>query len=307
MDTYMSLSAYGDGANRALTEAGQAINELDSRLSRTRPDSDIGRLNLYGSAEIDPDTAALLERSADYVRKTGGRFEITVGPLVELWGITTDEPRVPEQEEIDACLARVGSEHLRVQTGEPTAAALDPGCAVDLGAVAKGYASDKVAEIFTARGVESGAVSLGGNVYVRGSRPDGTPWSVAVQDPAGEGYACTLALTDAFAVTSGGYQRFFTAGDGTVYSHILDPDTGYPAQSDLLSATVIADCGAMADAYSTALYVMGSGEAADFWRGQSDFDMVLITADGRLLYTPALADKISPQEKSPYVYEAITP
>ena len=235
---------------------------------------------------------------------------MTIAPLVELWGITGDDPRVPAQSEIDALLPLVGSGHVHL---EGTAAALDEGCAIDLGGIAKGYASDKTAELFAESGIFGGFVSLGGNVYVHGVTAEGQPWNVAIQDPRNtEAYACTLRLSDAFVVTSGGYQRNFTAPDGTVYQHIIDPATGYPVQSDLLSVSIVTrrdngGTGTMADAYSTALYVMGETAAVDFWRQHSAaFDMVLVTADGRLLHTPGLADCFNKTEGSGYDDQCLT-
>ena len=307
MDTYMTLVAFGDGAEDALTRAAQTINQLDATLSRTREGSDVWNLNRDGSASVGPDTAALVDASLRYAADTGGCFDVTVAPLVEAWGITTDSPRVPSQTEIDGLLKLVGSQHLLRQNDLVT---LDRGCAIDFGAIAKGYASDAVAAVLTEAGVDSATVSLGGNVYVRGTRPDGEPWSVAVQDPASDGFACTLTLSDAFAVTSGGYQRYFTADDGTLYQHIIDPRTGWPADSDLLSATVICDNGTRADAYSTALYVMGEKQAWQFWEshenGERTFDMVLITADGRIVCTPGLAGAVTVEKGSSYELQLIT-
>ena len=139
----------------------------------------------------------------------------------------------------------------------------------------------------------------------RTSKPDGSAWNVGIQDPTSSGYAATVALTDCFAVTSGGYQRYYVAEDGTVYQHIIDPRTGRPADSDLLSVTVISDDGTAADAYSTALYVMGEQEAVSFWRTHGGFDLILITADGRLLYTPELADTITAPEGCAYDFQPI--
>ena len=165
----------------------------------------------------------------------------------------------------------------------------------------------KLSPIRCIRAAPSGLlISLGGNVYVCGNKPDGDKWLVAIQDPQGDDYAAMVALSDAFAVTSGGYQRYFTAEDGTVYQHIINPKTGYPVQSDLLSVTVIADNGTMADAYSTALYVMGERGAIDFWRANADrFDVVMITTDGRLLYTPNLQDQITEPEGTTYDFQVI--
>lgn len=308
MDTYMSLVAVGDGAFDVLQQTANEINTLEQRLSRTIDTSDVSRLNADGSALLDADTAALLDAALQYSAETNGAFDVTIAPLVALWGITTDSPRVPSQEEIDALLPLVGSEHVRLSG---TTAALDEGCAIDLGGIGKGYASDETAELFAESGISGGFVSLGGNVYVHGVTAEGKPWNVAIQDPRNtEDYACTLRLSDAFVVTSGGYQRYFTGPNGTVYQHIIDPATGWPVRSDLISVSIVtrrADggTGTMADAYSTALYVMGEAAAVDFWRQQGTFDMVLVTVDGRVLYTAGLADCFDQTEGSGYDYQLL--
>ena len=308
MDTYMSLVAVGDGAFDVLQQTANEINTLEQRLSRTIDTSDVAQLNANGTAVLSNDTAALLRSALEYSAETNGAFDVTIAPLVALWGITTDSPRVPLQEEIDALLQLVGSEHVRL---DGDTAALDEGCTIDLGGIGKGYASDKAAELFAGSSISGGFVSLGGNVYVHGTTAEGKPWNVAIQDPNNtEGFACTLHLSDAFVVTSGGYQRYFTAPDGTVYQHIIDPATGYPVQNGLLSVSIVArradgGTGTMADAYSTALYVMGEDGAVDFWRQQGTFDMVLVTADGRVLYTAGLADCFDQTEGSGYDYQRL--
>ena len=310
MDTYMTLVAVGDGAFDALQAGANIVNTLEQSMSRTIDTSDVSKLNATGSAELRFDTAVLLEEAIALSEATGGTFDVTIAPLVQLWNISGDTPYVPTQEEIDALLPAVGSEHISLNGGS---AALDEGCAIDLGGIAKGFASDRIAQLYHECDLKGGFVSLGGNVYVHGENTDGKLWSVAIQHPeVSGGYACMLSLTDAFVVTSGGYQRNFTAPDGTVYQHILDPFTGKPAQSDLLSVSIIlpyddtALHGSMADAYSTALYVMGETAACDFWAAQQDFDMVLVTADDRVVYTPGLMEKLSPVEESGYDYQVLT-
>ena len=300
MDTYMTLAAYGDSADEALTAASREINRLEAILSRTIDTSDISRLNAGETVAVQQETRELLTRALALADETGGTFDMTVAPLVALWGITSDAPHVPAQEEIDALLPHMDG-----------GVTLDEGCAVDLGGIGKGYASQQIADIFRAYDVTSAVVSLGGNVYVCGSKPDGSAWNVGVQDPAASGYAAIVALTDCFAVTSGGYQRYFEAADGTVYQHILDPKTGYPVQGDLLSVSIILPrsgdelAGTRADAYSTALYVMGEHGAVDFWRAHKDFDMVLVTTDGRGVYTPGLASVFHEAEGGSYVCEQL--
>ena len=309
MDTYMTLTAAGENAVGTLTQASQIINTLEASLSRTIDTSDVAQLNRNGHAVLGYESAALLASALQYADETGGAFDVTIAPLVQLWGITSDTPRVPSQEEIDALLPLVGSAHIHQSGADVT---LDEGCALDLGGIAKGYASDCVAALFQGADITGGCANLGGNVYVYGTNAQNKPWSVAIQDPAdSEGYVCTLSLSDAFVVTSGGYQRYFTAPDGTVYQHILDPKTGYPVQSDLTSVSVVTrggfgGQGTRADAYSTALYVMGEQAAVDFWRAQDmSFDMVLITRDGRVVYTPGLADCFNEKDGTSYVYQLL--
>lgn len=310
MDTYMSLVAVGDGAFDTLQQSANIVNTLEQAMSRTIETSDVAQLNATGSAELRYDTAVLLEEAMALSAATLGCFDVTIAPLVELWNINGENPVVPPQEEIDALLPLVGSEHIHLDNGSAT---LDAGCAIDLGGIAKGFASDRIAQLYHERALEGGFVSLGGNVYVHGENTEGTAWHVAIQHPEdSSGYACILSLSDAFVVTSGGYQRYFTAPDGTVYQHILDPFTGAPAASDLLSVSIIlpydADKlhGAMADAYSTALYVMGETAACDFWAAQQSFDMVLVTKDGRIIYTPGLIEHFTPVEESGYDYQVLT-
>ncbi len=163
--------------------------------------------------------------------------------------------------------------------------------AVDLGGIAKGYASDRLAELFAADGVSSAMVSLGGNVYVRGTKRDGSLWRVAIEDPNDTAaYLGVLSLQDRFIITSGGYQRYFER-DGVTYYHIIDPKTGDVARSGLLSATVVSDNGTMGDALSTALFVMGREKAVQFWRTSGlDFDMVLCDDSGHVYYTEGLKE-----------------
>ena len=174
----------------------------------------------------------------------------------------------------------MGAEHVHLEEG--TAVSLDQGTRIDLGAIAKGYASDRMAAIYQEHGITHGIVDLGGNTWVCGGNLEGEPWQIGIQDPARSAGALAgiLEASDAFAVTSGGYQRYFEE-NGQVYHHIIDPATGRPAESGLTSVTVVADGaagnGTMCDALSTALFVMGEDRALELWRsGVYDFDLILV-------------------------------
>ena len=173
---------------------------------------------------------------------------------------------------------------------------------------------DVVAAICRENGVAHSTVSLGGNVWVCGGNPEGKPWQIGIQDPArpeeADAYVGILRMSDGFAVTSGGYQRYFEE-DGKLYHHIIDPATGYPAESGLTSVTVVSEgtegSGTMCDALSTALFVMGEERALDFWRsGTFDFEAILVTEDGRLLVTAGLEDSFTPDETAGYAYEVVS-
>lgn len=283
MDTLMSLQVWGD--ETVLGELTGELTRLDALLSVTDASSDIARLN--DGATIDGEAAALVARAAEYSAETGGAFDPTVYPLVRLWGFTEETQRVPDSDEIASALAHVGTENILLADNSVT---LQNGAAVDLGGIAKGYAADCCAAILSASEATAALLSLGGNVQTYGTKPDGSDWQIGIADPAAPDSAIGVISVGGTAalVTSGGYQRNFTQ-NGKTYHHILDPETGAPAESGLSSVTVIADCGAMADAYSTALFVMGLDEAIAFWRETQTFEAVFITDAGEIFATSGVS------------------
>ena len=177
---------------------------------------------------------------------------------------------------------------------------------IDAGAIAKGYASDAVADIFRSYGITSGLISLGGNVCAFGSKTDGSDWNIAIQDPSSpsdpNAYAGIIRCSDAFLITSGSYQRYFTE-NGKRYCHIIDPSTGYPADNGLSSVTVVSSSGTEGDALSTALYVMGLERASEFWRNCTDlsFEAVFITQEGKIYVTEGIADDFESSLSAPEI------
>lgn len=302
MDTVMSLTAYGSHAGDALDEAVAEVNRLDGLLSTGKASSEISRLNALGRLVLSEDAAQLLKRAVALWEDTGGLFDPTIYPLVELWGFPTKEYRVPRPEEIQELLPLVDGGAVSLAGSE---AVLAPGQAIDLGGIAKGFASAKVAEIFAQRGVTSALIDLGHNIQAVGTQPDGTPWRVAIQDPAGGSgdWAAVVEVADEAVVTSGGYERFFEE-NGERYIHILDPRTGKPAESDLLSVTIVSPDGTLADGLSTALYIMGSGDAIRWWAGHArEFQMVLVKDDHTLVATPGLSGRLETKLEVVYLEE----
>ena len=315
MDTAMVISTYGKRSTGAAYASEDLIRSLEAKLSRTEEDSAVSRLNRGEAVEWDEELASLLSLAASFRDRTGGAFNIGIAPLVSAWGFTTDHNQVPDPSEIRRLLKVVDETAPQIS---PEGFSLEPGQSIDLGGIAKGYAADKLTDLFREYEVPRAMAQLGGNVLAWGDRPDGTAWRVGVQDPARpeeqSAFAGILELKNAFAVTSGGYQRYFEQ-DGKRYHHIIDPATGYPADSGLASVTVVAGCaggqelpGAMCDALSTALFVLGEPLALDFqssWTGVP-FDLVLITEDGRVVITQGLAESFTLDEGSGYTLEIVS-
>ena len=291
MDTYMSISATGGEAEKALQTAQQTVFAMERRLSATDEKSEIAALNASGSGSVSADTAALLERSLGLAADCAGAFDPTVRPLMELWGFTTEAYRVPSAEEIAAAAALTGWEKVQLSG---TDVSLAPGQKLDLGGIAKGWASETICAILREHDVESALLYLGGSVQTLGRKSDGSLWRVGVQNPDGsDNHLGVLSVGECAVVSSGGYQRFFEQ-DGKRYHHILDSETGFPAESGLAAVTVVCGDAVAADAYSTAVYVMGLERALDFWRERSgEFDLVLYTTDGELYITEGLETAFS--------------
>ncbi|MBE6005639.1 MAG: FAD:protein FMN transferase [Sarcina sp.] len=370
MDTYMTLLAYGDKAEKAVRAAAKEIHELDDLLSTGKETSEISKINAAGGGKPSEVTEKLIARSLELADKTGGLFDIAIYPVMKAWGFPTQQYRVPAKKELDSALkladpsavtlitrddvekaqeerkkaeeeaakkaeearrkalaeaaarkekqAAAGATAAETAAADPTAEAaiadinarfaVDPadyasepsvsfgikGMEIDLGGIAKGYTGDRVGEIFEKYGIESGIISLGGNVQTFGAKEDGRSWRVAIQNPASDvEYLGVLDVEDKAVVTSGGYERYFEE-KGVRYHHIIDPRTGYPADSGLLSATIICDEGILADGLSTSLFIMGREEAEKFWRESGlDFEFILEDEKGVLYVTEGIADSLT--------------
>ena len=289
MDTIITMEAYGEGAQEALDEAARRLYSLDDLLSATKEDSEISKINKSAGSfvTVSDEVIRQLEAALEVSRRSGGAFDVSVQPLVSLWGFGTENPHVPGPEVIEEALRYVDYRKIEISG---SSVRLSEGMSITLGAIAKGYAAKELSEMLKSRGISSAILSLGGNVQAIGSKPDGSKWRVALQDPKNPaGTAGLFELSDMAAVTSGGYERYFEQ-DGKIYHHILDPKTGYPSGSGLISVTIVCRDGMTADALSTALFVLGEDKAVEYWRAYGGFEAVLITEDGRMLVTEGLRD-----------------
>lgn len=265
MATVMTHRAFGRHAAKALQAVKQEAARLEGMLSRFLPESEIAAINEsagHAPCSVSPETYDVLSCATELSAACQGMFDVTIGPLVDLWGIGHGALRPPADAEIRRALSLVDYRDLLLDPVGRTAGLRRAGQSVDLGGIGKGYAADRFMQVFREYGVWSAFTNIGGNVAALGARPDGSAWRIGIQHPRRpDALIGLVSVKDKAVVTSGDYQRFFDDGEGTRYHHILDPMTGYPSRSGLAGATVVADGsgnGSMvADALSTAVFIAG--------------------------------------------------
>ncbi len=300
MNTVIEQKWYGESADTVYTGMETKIREIESALSLHLSQSEIAAINENAGVqpvEVSQRTFDLLQRAKELSEQSDSAFDITIAPVVELWGITSDHPHVPTDEELAQAMALMGLEDLVLDEEACTAYLTRPGMAIDLGGIAKGWTADQLREYARELGAERGYVSLGGNLMIIGERPDGDPFKFGLRDPQGDAstYLGTVTLEDGCTMaTTGGYERYFEE-DGIRYHHVLDPRTGYPADSDLLSVAVISKDGTLADYLSTTLFVQGL-EAAKAAAGSEDYALVMVDQENNVWISGSLRGNFEPHE-----------
>jgi len=297
LGTVITISIYESVPGELTDKVMERIGDIHNRMSANIPNNELDRLNKAAgrsSVPLSADTLELLALSEEIARRSEGCFDVTIGPLVKLWNIGGDSPRIPAQEEIDEILALVDYAALNIDERNGTAGLDSSRMAADLGGIAKGYACDEAVRILRENGVSHALLDLGGNVYAHGAKPDGSSWRVGIRNPVigEEGHVGVVEVADKAVVTSGSYERYFEE-DGVLYHHIFDPRTGYSAESGLLSMTIVGESSAIADALSTACFVLGSEKAMALVESFSGVECVLITANREILVSPGLRESFT--------------
>jgi thiamine biosynthesis lipoprotein len=283
LGTVCTITLYDAGKPKVYRAIFDRLAEIEKRMSLGMEGTDVYRVNAAAGTEavvVHPTVFEVIERAVYFAELSGGAFDPTVGPLVSLWGIGKDNPRLPGQAEIDAVLPLINWRDIDMDREKSTVFLKRPGMALDLGAIAKGYAADEAAAIIKKAGVPRAIIDLGGNILVYGEKPDGTPWRVGVQDPL-ETRGAYIGIVEAWektVVTSGVYERFFES-DAVRYHHILSPVLGYPVQNGLLSVTIIAGRSIDADALSTSIFVLGYKEGKALIDSLEDVEGVFVFDD----------------------------
>ncbi len=277
LDTVVTLTA--NCSSEALDGAFALCKEYENLLSRTVEDSDVYKLNNSdGFVEVDTHTSNIIKQAICYGDLSGGKFDITIYPVSSLWDFNNEI--IPSRDEIAEALKNIDYQSIEVNGN---AVNLN-GKKIDLGGIAKGYIADRILEYFKENNVSEGIIDLGGNLVVFGDRD----YTVGIKQPFSDGeYAARLKLRNKTVVTSGTYERYIPA-DIKLYHHILDPKTGYACDSDLCSATIIADSSMNADALSTICILLGLETAKQLIENTPDTEAVFIDNDNKLHYTSGL-------------------
>lgn len=292
LGTVCTITLYGGGRESDLEAAFQRLRQIEERMSVNREDSEVSRVNAAAGSRavaVSPDTFSVIREGLERSRAGDGWFDVTVGPLVRLWGIGTGGERVPSPEEIRGALSRVNYRLAELDEGAQTVRLGMAGMALDLGGIAKGYAADEAARILSQRGVRHALIDLGGNILTLGLKPDGAPWRIGVQDPEKARGAPLGVLTvgPGAVVTSGVYERFFESG-GVRYHHLMDTRTGYPARSGLLSVTVVTEKAIRADGSTSLAFILGLERGRAYIEGTPGLQAVFVTEKHEVYVTPAL-------------------
>jgi FAD:protein FMN transferase len=282
LDTYYTIKAPGkENVRKVIGKALDRVEEIDTKFNALNPASPLYGFNNSNTPISDREIVELVRIALDLSEKSGGKYDITVFPLVDLWGFFKKSPDIPRTAELDSLMKTVGYKKLKIENGILTKT--DPNCKIDLGSIAKGYSVGEALKVLKAGGIASALIDAGGDIYALGMN-NGRPWKIGIRDPRGDGMIGSVEVTDKTVVTSGDYERFFEK-DGVRYHHILDPQTGFPSRG-IISATIISSDPTLADGWSTALFVMGREKGFEAIEAAGSTEALIVTEDGEKFSTP---------------------
>ena len=297
LHTAVTLQIFHEGseAEAAMTEAYDYMDRMEQLLSTNKEGSDVYRINQaagHEAVKVDPATLTIIKQGLETAEVSGGRFDISIGAVSNLWKIGDVDARKPSDQEIQAALPKIDYHKITLDEAAQTVRLEEEGMALELGGISKGYIADGIRNIFAKHGVNTAIINLGGNVIVMGTSPSSPEgWNVGVQDPdevRGQ-VVGTKRVIDGTVVTSGIYERYVEV-DGVRYHHILDPKTGYPVDNDLSGATIFTKVSLKADALSTTLFLLGTKDGLAFIESLDGVEAVLIDKDHGVHVTSGLKD-----------------
>ncbi len=295
MGTVCSLNLFDKGTSGLYENMFTRLQEIEQTFSVNIPTSYISLINANAgkkTVSVPQEVILVLQEALRIAKKTDGAFDPTIGPLVALWGIGSDHPKVPSQEEISRVLPLIDYSKVIIDTQYNTVFLEKEGMALDLGGIVKGYAADQLTLIAQEHGVKQAIIDLGGNIYAYGTKT-GSPWNIGIKnprDPAGTPII-KLQTENKSIVTSGAYERFFEQ-DGVRYHHILNPKTGYPQENEVISSTIISESSMLADALSTSSYILGCIQGLTLIESEKA-EGIMIREDNQVFATPAVVPTLT--------------
>lgn len=295
--TVVQLQIYheGEAVDNAVEDTLNYMNAMDKLFSTNTEGSDVYRINQAAgkeAVEVDQETITLIQQALKIAEESGGKFDITIGAVTNLWQIGSDEARKPSDDEIQAALPKIDYKKVTVDEANKTVKLEEEGMVLELGGISKGYIGGRVRDILASHGITTAIINLGGNVIVMGTSPHHEEgWNVGVQDPdevRGK-VVGTQRVIDGAVVTSGIYERYLEV-DGEKYHHILDPETGYPLENEVSGVTIFADTSLIGDSYSTALFLFGVEEGLEFVENHDEIEAIFIDKDHGVHVSSGLKD-----------------
>lgn len=296
LDTFVSITLFDETDESLLEAPYERIAELNDVLTAFRAGSDCQLIQDNAGimpVSVSDDTIAIIKESLKFSALSDGKFDVTIGPLVDLWGIESPEVKeAPALDQIEQAKALIDYQKIVLDETNKTVYLTDPGMSVNFGAIAKGYIADEIMQMLRDEGVQHALIDLGGNILVMGGKTAKQPFGIGVEDPLnpGQGYIGVISLSDGSVVTSGNYQRYFTDSNGVRYHHILDPDTGYPADTGLIQVSVIAQNSIDADALSTTLFLLGTEKGLELVESMDQVEAIFITDDHQIIMSSGASD-----------------
>lgn len=292
LDTVVSVTVYSEEDAEVIPDCFRLCAEYEKIFSRTDPESELYALNERDSMTVSEHLLEVLESALTYCEISDGRFDLSMGAVSSLYNFSSESPRLPSPDELEEAMSHTGYEKIIIDGS--TVTLTDPEAVIDLGAIAKGYIADRIAELLRSQGVESAIIDLGGNIVCLGSKPDGSNFKVGIQYPYKDSsqYITTASLSDMSVVTSGVYQRYFEK-DGIRYHHILDPDTGRSIDNGLISVSIIGERSTDCDALSTTVFAMGLTQGMELINSLENTYAVFITEDMEIHFSEGFEDKFS--------------
>lgn len=274
-DTPCTITIYEGGNNKEkiIEECFKTCKYYDSLFNKNLENSDIDKINQYKKAKVSDETIKIIKESIKYSKMTDGLFDITIGPLVELWDIKNNKGTIPSAQQIDQALKHVDYKQIKIKNN---IVKLSKGGIIDLGAIAKGYVTEKLKTKLKTSGVTSAIINLGGNIYALGNK-NGKDFKIGIQKPFAKGneYVDEVNVNNKAVVTSGIYQRYFKK-DNKIYSHIISPKTGYPIDNEYYSSTIISDDSICADALSTATIILGINKSKSILKKYNNIHAIFL-------------------------------